>query len=316
MAVTAPNPVMAAGDRRWAKAASDTLRELAEVVRQRAKDIDDDVDVDAVHDARTAIRRLRTAITVYGHKGGQGKKVEKELRRVARQLGAVRDLDVLLETLAKATTDDGGAIDAGDLEPLRHAWQEERRDGARTLRATIDRKRFDRALDDVRKLAPAPDIESDASDGEVHRIADRAPELIWAAYGKVVAFEIDPMTANPTVVHLARIAAKKLRYTLEVFEDALEPGATLIDAVTALQDAAGEMHDAIVARDRARATIEQAEARDRERLAAEAFAAAQDRRSEAQRPISARCLATVRSRAFRDALGSAVAGMGHVGHAS
>ena len=52
----------------------------------------------------------------------------------------------------------------------------------------------------------------------------------------------------PNRVHQVRIATKKLRYTLEAFEDALAPGPSLITTVTALQDAGGEMHDAIAAR--------------------------------------------------------------------
>ena len=82
-----------------------------------------------------------------------------------------------------------------------------------------------------------------------------------------------------------RIAAKELRYTLEAFEDALEPGATLISEVTALQDAAGEMHDAIVAADRARSTID-AGHRRREQLAVSAFARSQDRRASPDGPSS------------------------------
>ena len=107
-----------------------------------------------------------------------------------------------------------------------------------------------------------------------------------------------------------RIAAKKLRYTLEAFEDALEPGAKLVTEVTALQDAAGEMHDAIVAADRGRSTIDAIDVRGRERTAVTAFARAQDRRAETRRPVIARCLASVRGRPFRESLGRAIAGIG------
>ena len=314
MAITGSAAVKAAGDRPWSEAAAATLVELTALVRERAEQLHDHADVEDVHDARTATRRLRTAITVYGDDKGDQKAIEKELRRVGRKLGSVRDLDVLLETLEAASTSGNGGIDATDLDPLRNAWQRERAEGARDLKQMIDHERFNRALDHVADLAPDDDAPWDdgSPTGERHRISDMAPALIWDAFGKVLAFELDPLTADPTAIHLARIAAKKLRYTLEVFEAALEPGATLIREVTALQDAAGEMHDAIVARDRARSTIEQDDAGKRERVAAEAFADAQDRRAERQRPVTARRLTTVRSRAFRDSLGAAVAGIGHV----
>jgi CHAD domain-containing protein len=109
-----------------------------------------------------------------------------------------------------------------------------------------------------------------------------------------------------------RIVAKKLRYTLEAFEDALGRAAPLIEQVTALQDAAGDMHDAIVARDRSRSFLEEGGLPDGERRAIEQYANAQDRRAEGTRRTVARWLATVRSRAFRRSLGEAVVAMGDV----
>jgi CHAD domain-containing protein len=288
---------------------------LTKKVRKRSKRIDGDPDVDAVHDMRTTTRRLRTAIKIYGEVADKAdrKAVERELRRVARRLGTVRDLDVLLESLEAAGKERGGAIDTADLEPLRDAWQEERQAGAKRLQAEIDRLRFVHALDSAKRLVQSPHQETGEGQSEVvHRIADRAPALIWAAFGKLRAQEIDPLTADPAAIHEMRIEAKKLRYRLEAFENALEPGTTLIEQVKALQDAGGEMHDAIVASDRARSAIDTMDLDGHERAAINAFVTAQDRRAEMQRPIVARCPATVRGRAFRESLGRAVAGMGHI----
>jgi CHAD domain-containing protein len=298
------------GDRRWSEASAATLAELASKVRKRAVDVRRNVDVDAVHDMRTATRRLRTAITIYGEDADRGDReaVEDELRRVARRLGAVRDLDVLLEALG------GHQGDPEGLEPLRVAWAGEREAGATRLKAEIGRGRFRRALAGVKQLTTlsGSDAGEGTAGGEVHRIADRAPALIWDAFGELLAFDIDPEVADPVVIHEMRIAAKKLRYTLEAFEDALEPGARLITEVTALQDAAGEMHDAIVAADRARSTMEADGVPRRERSAIGAFARAQERRAETRRPVIARCLAAVRGRPFRASLGRAISLMGHV----
>jgi CHAD domain-containing protein len=306
--------VKASGDRLWSEAGAATLAELAATVRKRAKDIGRKVEIDPVHDMRTATRRLRTAITIYGHDADRDDRtaVEDELRRVTRRLGAVRDLDVLLETLAAASTSAGGGLAADDLEPLRRAWKDERVVAANRLQAELERKRFDRALDGAEQLGKALTDETGEGSGRVVRIAHRAPGLIWSGFGEVLVYEIDPTTADPAVIHEMRIAAKKLRYTLETFEDALEPGASLIQDVTALQDAAGEMHDAIVARDRARELIGADDLRTSQGAGIEAYAEGQELRAEAQRPVTARCLAIVRSRAFRASLSRAVAGMGHV----
>ena len=303
--------IRSSGDRLWLDAAAATLGELAATVRTRAKRVQDKVDEDAVHDLRTATRRLRTAIKIYGEDApaADRKPVEKELRRLTRRLGAVRDLDIFLQALAEATRPGPGRLDPGGLKPLRRAWEEERAHGVDRLRAELDRDRFRRAVDGAEDLlgkgtAPSGPV--------VERIAHRAPGLIWEAAGKVLAYELDPMTAEPAAVHELRIAAKKLRYTLEAFEKALEPGASLITSVTALQDAGGKMHDAIVARDRARAFADGESLNESERNAIRAFARQQDRQAEECRPTVASCLAVVRSRGFRDALGRAVAGMGHI----
>jgi CHAD domain-containing protein len=310
--------VKAGGDRLWSEAAAETLAELTGKVRKRAKAIHGDVDVEAVHDMRTATRRLRTAITIYGEDADKDDReaVEDELRRITRRLGAVRDLDVLLETLDGASTARGGKIDPDDFDPLRRSWDDERAAGAERLTAELGRGRFDAALAGAEQLGKAAHggAGEGSGDGDQQlRVAHRAPTLIWASFGEVLAYEIDPLTADPAAIHEMRIAAKKLRYTLEAFQDALEPGATLIDEVTALQDAGGEMHDAIVARDRARETTQGAgDLGKAERAAIESFAEEQDRRAESCRPITARCLTTVRSRAFRASLARALVGMGHV----
>jgi CHAD domain-containing protein len=307
----------ASGDRPWQEAAVATLGELAGIVRKCAKQVQKTADKEAVHDLRTATRRLRTAIAIYGADADktERKGIEKELRRIAKRLGAVRDLDVLLEALAKASHSGAGRIDPDDVKPLREAWDEERQTGAGALLSELDRARFEEAVDGAERLLVPGHPGSDGGDsngGNTQRIAHRAPGLIWDAAGKILAYELDPLTADPTAVHEMRIAAKKLRYTLEAFDEALEPGASLIATVTALQDAGGEMHDAIVARDRARAFADEHDLRDRQRDAVKAFADLQDRRAGDCRSTVATCLDRVRGRRFREDLGRAVAGMGHI----
>jgi CHAD domain-containing protein len=293
------------GDRAWVKAGQDIVADLATEVAKRAKRISRHGDVDAIHDMRTATRRLRTAIELYGDEAPDDERspVESELKRVARRLGAVRDLDVLLEALDDVGTHAG--LDRHDLSPLRATWRDERRANVKRLEAEVGRRRFRRALRQARSLLSADGTTTPT-------IAARAPGLIWDRFGRVVEYDIDPAAADPVQIHEVRIAAKKLRYTLEAFKDALQPGATLIEEVTALQDAAGEMHDAIVAGDRARAILDHDHLRSREKSAIDGFADAQSRLAQAQRPAIGKSLRTIRSREFRKALGRAVAGMGHI----
>jgi len=293
------------GDRPWSEAGEEIVEMLAKDVAKRSKAVDGKGDVDAVHDMRTTTRRLRTAITIYGEEAPDADRepVEEELKRVSRLLGAVRDLDILLKALD--ASDKQAARNHHDLAPLRRAWRDERKENSERLADELNKPRFRRALDQARSLVRP-------SDTPTHRIATRAPALIWEHFGQVVAYDIDPDSADPDRIHEVRIAAKKLRYTLEAFQDALEPGASLIVEVTALQDAAGDMHDAIVAGERARSVLDDDHLRRRERSAIDAFADAQHARAEGMRPQIGRSLRTIRSRAFRNGLGRAVAGMGHI----
>jgi CHAD domain-containing protein len=297
------------GDRLWTEAGAERVGELTDELRRRAKNIREAVEVDAVHDMRTATRRLRTTLELYAGEARKKdrKAVEDGLRGIARRLGAVRDLDVLLGTLSAASSGDGDAIDRRDLGPLRRAWERERKRGARRLLRELEPRVLRGVLARAERL-----IEPGTRGAVVDRVAGRAPGLIWTAYGALLAYEIDSMTADPSIIHRMRITAKQLRYTLEAFEEALVPGATLIEEVTAVHDAAGEMHDSIVARDRARSLLAGNRLEHSERTAIQEYADGADRRADACRPVVAQALTTVRGRRFRISLGRAVARMGHV----
>lgn len=293
-------------DRPWPDAGSATIIELTDEVRRRAKAIHKDVGEEAIHDMRTATRRLRTALSLYRDVApGRARKARKarkaregELRRVARRLGSVRDLDVLIQALGERRGDDD------PLEPLRRAWSDERQRAAGRLRAELGRRRFERSV--ARSSGPA---HVDPERGAGRRVGLVAPGLIWQAYGRVLAFDLDPTTADPGAVHEMRISAKKFRYTLEAFEDALTRAGPLIEALTGVQDAAGEMHDAIVARDRAHAFMDSHKVAGRDGQAIDRFVAAQERRAGAGRRTTARSLRMIRGRTFRLSLGRAVVAM-------
>jgi CHAD domain-containing protein len=298
-----------ASRRLWSEAAGAAIGDRAAEVRSQAKKIDRDGEPEAVHDMRTATRRLRTAIQLYRDIAPphDRRRIEAELRRVGRRLGLVRDLDVLVEALADvAQQDSRPGLDVG-LEPLRKAWLKERDREAGKLTAELHRRRFDRAMNLAATLARRPDRhESEQSDPVVIRVGHRVPHLVLGSFGELLTYELDPRTADTTTIHEMRMKAKELRYTLETFEQALAQPGALIRQVTALQDEAGEMHDAVVAGDRARKFVEGASLSSGERQAIEAFATAQARRADACRAAVARALSAVRGRAFRLALDDAI----------
>jgi len=81
-------------------------------------------DVDAVHRSRVATRRLREALPLVKGRGRERRRLRRELRRVTRSLGPIRELDVALSlagTLAIDWPDLASALDqvTGRLHELR-----------------------------------------------------------------------------------------------------------------------------------------------------------------------------------------------------
>jgi CHAD domain-containing protein len=70
---------------------------------------------------------------------------------------------------------------------------------------------------------------------------------MWDHYGRVRAYETVLAWASIEAIHALRIECKRLRYVLEFFSEALGRGTSeAIEALVALQDHTGELHDADV----------------------------------------------------------------------
>ena len=89
-----------------------------------------------------------------------------------------------------------------------------------------------------------------------HRVRDTAASRIWTAYEHVRAYEAVLRWADVATLHQLRIAAKRLRYTIEFVREPLGPDAApLIARIVSLQDHLGFMNDAEVAATMARAFL-------------------------------------------------------------
>jgi CHAD domain-containing protein len=207
-------------------------------------------EIEDLHSMRVATRRMRAAWRVFGDgfRPARTKRLRGELRSLAGRLGAVRDLDVLLEA---AVAHQAGLTrrEAAAFEPLVAAWRDEREAARIVLLRELDSPDYVRLVEDYRAfvategeaaLAPASPVSP-------HRVRDTAASRIWLAYEQVRAYEAVLRWADIETVHQLRIAAKWLRYTLEFFREALGPEVDLvIPRVVALQDHLGWLHDADV----------------------------------------------------------------------
>jgi CHAD domain-containing protein len=212
-------------------------------------------DLEDVHAMRVATRRQRAAWRVFGSsfRARRTKRYRSRLREVATRLGAVRDLDVLLEA-ADAYRADLPVTEQRALEPLLRDWHEHRDDARVLLVRELDSDGYRRWLDDYRDFvrtegaAVLPVMPT-----QPHRIKDTAASQIWSAYEQVRGYEAVLRWADVETLHELRIAGKWLRYTLEFVREALgDDAGPLIARVTALQDHLGLMNDADVSASMAR----------------------------------------------------------------
>lgn len=239
---TADEPISKAG-RRIIKKQFEKFLACQEAVRA-------DRDEEAVHDMRVAARRMRSAFRLlrpYARKALKG--LRKPLRDVAQQLGAVRDLDVLIKN-ARAYAEPLPPERQSAFERLIADWYERRQEAQRDVVSSLDAKRY-RAWQ-----ARMNDFLRAKADETGPRLCDEAPPLIWQQYAEVRRYESRVGDASLATLHELRIQCKRLRYTLEFFSDVLgDSTPRLIEALVAVQDQLGELHDADVARQRVVAFI-------------------------------------------------------------
>ena len=268
-----------------------------------------------LHAMRVATRRQRAAWRVFGgsFRTGRTKKFRNGLREIAGRLGAVRDLDVLLEA-ADHYRADLPVTEQRALEPLLADWRDHRENARVLLIRELDSDGYRRWVDDYRDFVRTEGAGVlPVGPVEPHRVRDTAPSAIWTAYEQVRGYEPVLRWADVETLHDLRIAGKWLRYTLEFVKEALGPeSAPLIARVTALQDHLGLMHDADVSASMARAFLvehagEPVVARERgdrplpRQPRARGRASAADARTAPWRGVD--------SLAFRRALGRVVAGL-------
>ncbi len=212
-------------------------------------------DPEELHAMRVATRRQRAAWRVFGSsfRKRRTRRYRTGLQEIASRLGAVRDLDVLIEA-ADHYRSDLPASEQRALDPLLRDWRQHRDDARVLLVRELDSDGYRRWVDDYRDFVRTEgSAVLPVGPTQPHRVRDTTASRIWTAYEQVRGYEPVLRWADVETLHELRIAGKWLRYTLEFVREALgEDAGPLIARVTALQDHLGLMNDADVAASMAR----------------------------------------------------------------
>ena len=195
-------------------------------------------DPEAVHDARVASRRLRTAMEAAAPSHSQKwfRSLNSDAKSYTRLLGRLRDADVMLGQVSKSLeqADDKGEAGWRYLyKQLSRERRQERKDVVRRL------KRFDA---DYRKMVVRRLTNATARNGQGSQMLNPDPSFLASRAGHVVAFDAAIRKAtDPSPFHDLRIETKHLRYALELASPAPDP--TLVEALKRLQESLGNLHD-------------------------------------------------------------------------
>src|SRR5262245_30174706 len=214
-------------------------------------------DVLALHQARVASRRLREIVPVLQLDGDVTRKLCRRLRRVTRRLGAVRELDVLAPLLDELRA--SHEVHADALTRVGAAIAKAKDEARKNLEGRLpadDLDRLSRKLEHVVQT-----LRRDEKRGSNRGAPDRDKAAVWAIDARVarraarLAEVLERSTAVylPERLHAARIATKKLRYTLELSGAMGKSGvAPVLRTLKRTQDILGRMHDLQVLIDRIR----------------------------------------------------------------
>jgi CHAD domain-containing protein len=225
------------------------VRKQAKQLRTQFDGIRMAEDIEFVHRARVASRRLRAAMRMFGEcfKRKQLKRWKKAIRFICSELGEARDKDVQIELLHSTLASITDQINFAGISRLLVEWERRRERLQSNVVKAVDRLQQNGTLKDVENAAKnmlgkaqAHEVQVQSSDSFARaeqEILKRLDELL----------NLQDCLGRPDDRqnhHAMRIAAKRLRYTLEIarpiYSGKLD--ATL-EAIKQVQTLLGDVHD-------------------------------------------------------------------------
>ena len=208
-------------------------------------------DPEGIHQMRVGLRRLRSALSVFGPllPADALAWLELEANHVLGMLGRARDLDVFLDELLSPVVGEFPGEEC--LAALRRAAERERVEGYERAGSAIVSPRYTEFVLRFGGWLEGRRWRTGDTVGALDRpLAAYADELLEKRHRKTLGLGRRFETLTVERRHRVRIALKKLRYTSEFFES-LHPGrrtGRYVKSLSRLQDGLGHLNDVAVAR--------------------------------------------------------------------
>ncbi|MDA8247624.1 MAG: CHAD domain-containing protein [Rhodospirillales bacterium] len=249
-----PPPALAAGQSVSAAFAVLLARQLAALLRLAPHAVAGD-GTEPVHQMRVALRRLRSAMTLFRRAVDCPAlaALKPELKALAHRLGPARDWDVFAEGTGRAVA--AAFPEERAVARLQDAVARQRAGSYAALSAFLHGAEFRRlgirlawiaATRPWEDLPPADDAQAAA---RMRPLEDFAARALARRLARVQEPEGDPADLPAEALHALRIQAKRLRYAAEFFAPlyAPRPVRRFVRRVSVLQDRLGHLNDGTVA---------------------------------------------------------------------
>jgi CHAD domain-containing protein len=219
--------------------------------------------VEAVHKMRVSTRRLQASLDLL-EREMKVRKLKRRLRTWRRKLSSVRNYDVFLELIEKEAAS-RGRTRREQIELVKATLQERRMERAEKVKQYLEGINIDAIASSLGLSAPSTGEPLDSAD-VIDELRDQAPPIETAAETMVIdkqrvagyaAERLDQRLAefqalaaqshptnNPAELHQLRIAAKRVRYLLEIVcQMGYGDASRSLSWLKALQDRIGDWHD-------------------------------------------------------------------------
>lgn len=206
-------------------------------------------DIECIHDMRVATRRMRSALALFNKclPEKSAKKWNKTMRRVTRALGTARDTDVQMDFLQNFVDNLTESRYRPGIQRLLLRLRQHRDAAQKKVMDAMDELELSGVLDEMGGTLRRMRVRA-----RMNFVDEGSPHVYQQAY-LTISLRLEDMLAYEIYVnqpdrieelHAMRIAAKRLRYTMEVFGPLYKSDfKQLLKSVKKIQTILGDIHD-------------------------------------------------------------------------
>jgi CHAD domain-containing protein/CYTH domain-containing protein len=218
---------------------------LTELARERGR-LTASHDVEALHDFRVALRRLRSWMRALGAtlRGSLPRGAQRRLRRLAKASNAGRDAEVFLDWL-RASGNDLPPRKRTAARWLTARFEQQEREANASLDELLDRD-FARAQARLQERLEAYRVTAHVHSGMREPTFATVMSALVREHAQRLRYQLAQVRSqdDEDLAHRARLAGKRLRYLLEPVAEYIDGGPGLVERLKSLQDSLGDLHDA------------------------------------------------------------------------